>query len=70
MQPDTGRRKAAMPKKDETPRPSGINLGMCSLFRTGKSIEVISYIHRIKDRGHIIISVKPEKVLSKPSTLS
>ena len=43
----------------------GLIPGMQGLFNICKSINVIHYIHKLKDKNHIIISIDAEKAFDK-----
>ena len=43
----------------------GISPGMQGLFNTWKSVNVIHYINKHKDKNHMIISLEAEQVFDK-----
>ena len=42
--------------------------GMQGCFNTGKSINIIHHINKLKDKNHMIISIDVEKAFEKFST--
>ena len=51
--------------KDYTSWLSGLYPGMQGFFNIFKSINVIHYINKLKDKNHMIISIDAEKDLDK-----